>query len=92
MTTTPDQAVHHDGPHCQSCGMPVESGPYCQFCTDEQGNLQAFEERFERMVGWQARETPDAPREQIEAQTLAYMATMPAWHDHPDLLARTARG
>jgi hypothetical protein len=23
------------------------------------------------------------PREEIERQTLAYMATMPAWRDHP---------
>lgn len=80
----------HDSLHCESCGMPVESGTYCQYCTDAEGNLQAFDERFERMVGWQARETPDAPRAEIEAKTLAYMSTMPAWRDHPDLLARTS--
>jgi hypothetical protein len=36
--------------HCESCGMPIESGPYGQYCVDDHGKLQAFDERFERMV------------------------------------------
>ena len=35
---------------CESCGMPIESGPYCQHCVDDKGSLMSFEERFERMV------------------------------------------
>jgi hypothetical protein len=73
---------------CESCGMPIETGRYCARCTDAEGNLQAFEDRFERMVAWQARREPDAPRADLEAATLAYMATMPAWRDHPRVLAR----
>ncbi|MBI4940735.1 MAG: hypothetical protein HY830_08310 [Actinobacteria bacterium] len=73
---------------CESCGMPIETGRYCAHCTDAEGNLQAFEDRFERMVAWQARREPDAPRADLEAATLAYMATMPAWRDHPRVLAR----
>ena len=68
---------------CESCGMPIEAGPYCEHCLDERGNLQAFDERFERMVQWQARREPNAPRADLEKKTLAYMATMPAWKDHP---------
>ena len=75
---------------CDSCGMPIESGQYCVNCTDADGNLQAFDERFERMVGWQARQRPSAPREQLEAETLAYMAAMPAWKDHPRVVGSTA--
>jgi len=63
--------------------MPIEAGPYCEHCLDERGNLQAFDERFERMVQWQARREPNAPRADLETKTLAYMATMPAWKDHP---------
>ena len=63
---------------CESCGMPIETGRYCGYCTDESGQLQAFEERFERMIAWQARRSPGTPREEIERQTLDYMATMPA--------------
>ena len=74
--------------HCESCGMPVESGRYCAYCTDADGNLQAFEERFERMVSWQARREPDASREQLEAETLDHMATLPAWKDHPRVVSR----
>ena len=32
---------------CESCGMPIESGRYCGYCTDETGALQPFEERFD---------------------------------------------
>ena len=34
---------------CDSCGMPIESGRYCGYCTDESGALQSFDERFARM-------------------------------------------
>lgn len=76
-----------DSHNCESCGMPIESGHYCEHCTDADGRLQPFEERFERMVGWQARREPDASRADLEAKTLTYLATMPAWRDHPRVVA-----
>jgi len=76
---------------CQSCSMPIESGPYCQYCVDERGELQPFEERFERMVAWQARRSPEKKRETLEAETLAFMAKMPAWKDHPKVRSRAAQ-
>src|SRR6185437_5109777 len=39
---------------CASCGMPIETGRYCEHCTDENGQLQSFDQRFERMTAWQA--------------------------------------
>lgn len=74
---------------CESCGMPIETGPYCQYCVDDKGALQPFEERFERMVQWQGKREPGASRADLEKKTLAYMATMPAWKDHPRV--KTAR-
>jgi len=68
---------------CLSCAMPIESGSYCQYCADEHGNLQPFEERFERMAQWMSRQKPGLSPEQARQQTLAYMAQMPAWRDHP---------
>jgi hypothetical protein len=38
---------------CESCGMPIETGRYCPHCTDENGQLQSFDQRFERMTAWQ---------------------------------------
>jgi hypothetical protein len=67
--------------------MPIETGRYCEHCTDDNGDLQSFDERFERMVAWQASRQPGAPRTEVEAATLAYMATMPAWRDHPRVSA-----
>jgi hypothetical protein len=72
---------------CESCGMPFEAGLYCQYCVDEKGQLQPFDERFERMVQWQKKREPDASRADLEKKTLAYMATMPAWRDHPRVKA-----
>ena len=68
---------------CQSCAMPIETGVYCQYCSDEKGNLQPFEERFDRMVQWMSRQKPDLSSDEAQKQTLAYMAQMPAWRDHP---------
>ena len=70
---------------CQSCGMPIESGVYCPHCVDAQGNLQSFEERFERMVQWAASREPGLTRDAAERRTRDYMRTLPAWRDHPKL-------
>lgn len=67
---------------CESCGMPIENGRYCQYCVDETGKLQDFDTRFGRMVDWQLREK-GGERAAAERDTLAYMATLPAWRDHP---------
>jgi hypothetical protein len=70
--------------------MPIETGPYCQYCVDERGELQPFEQRFERMIAFQARRSPEKNRATLEAETLAYMAKMPAWKDHPKVRAAGA--
>jgi hypothetical protein len=72
---------------CQSCGMPTENVPYCGWCIGPDGKLQAFEERFESMIKWQARYHPKAARQELERKALAYMAAMPAWQDHPRIKA-----
>jgi hypothetical protein len=52
-------------------------------CVGADGKLQPFDERFERMVQWQARKEPTLSRAELEKKKLAYMATMPAWKNHP---------
>jgi len=76
---------------CESCGMPIETGRYCQHCVDETGALQSFDVRFERMIAWEARRRPDATRPELERATLAYMATLPAWKDHQRVRDATAQ-
>ena len=75
------------GRSCESCSMPIESGSYCQYCVTSTGALQPFEERLEKMIGWQLRQKPGLSRADAERQTLAFMATMPAWRDHPRVRA-----
>ncbi len=73
---------------CLSCGMPLTMASrragtdYCQYCTDDSGALQPFEERFERMTQWAMRED-GLDRKGAEARTFEYMRQMPAWRDHP---------
>lgn len=74
---------------CESCSMPIESGTYCTYCSTATGELQPFDERFEKMVGWQMRQKPTLSRAQAERETLAFMAQMPAWKDHPRVLQAT---
>ena len=73
---------------CESCSMPIESGHYCQYCVTTDGALQPFEERFEKMVGWQLRQKPGTSRADAERDTIAFMAKMPAWREHPQVRAR----
>ncbi len=69
---------------CESCGMPIEMGPYCRHCVDDAGQLQPFEERFERMVQWSVRQQ-GLSRAEAEVRTREHMRTMPAWKGHPGL-------
>jgi hypothetical protein len=71
---------------CESCGMPIEDGRYCQYCVDGNGALQDFDTRFSRMVEWRLREV-GGDRAAAERDTLAHMATLPAWRDHPRVKA-----
>jgi hypothetical protein len=71
--------------HCHSCGMPVESGIYCQYCADGAGNLHPFDETVRRMTAfWQSTDS-SLSVEAAERKTLEHMAKMPAWKDHPEL-------
>jgi hypothetical protein len=76
---------------CESCGMPIAAGRYCAHCTDETGKLQDFETRLERMVAWTMRRNSGLDRTAAEQQTIAYMASMPAWRDHPSVIAKRGR-
>lgn len=71
---------------CQSCSMPIETGIYCQYCVTATGELQPFDERFEKMVSFQLRQKPGMSRADAERETLAFMARMPAWKDHPRIV------
>lgn len=75
---------------CESCSMPIETGRYCAHCVGPDGELQSFDERFGRMVDWQARRNPEQSRAEVETATLRYMATLPAWRDHPRVVAALA--
>lgn len=73
---------------CQSCSMPIESGPYCPHCSGPNGQLIGFDECVERFGQWTRRQEPTLPADEVRRRTLAFMATMPAWKDHPEVRAR----
>jgi hypothetical protein len=57
---------------------------WCVHCSTPEGDLQAFEERFERMVQWEMRKGGHSHGE-AEEVTRAYMRQMPAWRNRPAL-------
>lgn len=79
---------------CISCGMPLRTeadrptghadSAWCVHCSQPDGRLQEFQERFERMVQWEMKMKKKA-RPEAETSTRAYMKTMPAWRDHAEL-------
>ena len=79
---------------CVSCGMPMSGAedhapghpesPWCTHCSQPDGDLQAFDERFERMVQWEVK-VNHRDRPTAETATRAYMKTMPAWKNNPKL-------
>jgi hypothetical protein len=83
-----------DVPKCESCGMSMPTAEdhaaghadsaWCRYCSTEDGKLQPFEERFERMTQWAIRKD-GLGRTAAEAKTRDYMRSMPAWRDHPAL-------
>ena len=70
---------------CQSCTMTIESGDYCQYCAKD-GQLIPYEEIVERFTQFTLKRQPTLPREEALRQTHAFMATMPAWKDHPRVI------
>ncbi len=64
---------------CESCAMPVESGRYCPHCVDGFGDLQAFNERLQRMVELRGRHSPETSPEQLRAESLRGSAGPCRW-------------
>ena len=69
--------------------MPIETGTYCQYCVTPSGELQPFDERFEKMVAWQLRQKPGLRRADAERDTLAFMSKMPTWKDYARVRGRS---
>jgi Putative zinc ribbon domain len=79
---------------CDSCGMPLATAEdhaladvhsrYCKYCVNPDGQVQDFDERFERMLQW-AIKRDGLDHDAAVEKTRAYMRTMPAWRQHPAL-------
>ena len=72
---------------CQSCSMPIDNGHYGQYCTDSGGQLISFSTAFDRMTQFAQQKMGKADPAEARTSVLEFMSTMPAWKDHPDLLA-----
>lgn len=70
---------------CESCGMPVDQGPYCPHCVDENGQLQGFDERLGRLTRYILARSPGLGSDEAGRQARAHMRTMPAWRDRAEL-------
>jgi uncharacterized glyoxalase superfamily protein PhnB len=68
---------------CQSCGMPLADAQpgqmYCQYCTDEKGNLKPYETVFEGTVNGYYIGMMKMPRPEAEKAAREHLKKMPAW-------------
>jgi hypothetical protein len=85
--TTEKTSAERIRKQCESCSMTIDSGTYCEHCTDDNGALQPFEERLERFMSWTLREEPSLDPTAARQKTIEFMSTMPAWADHPSVKA-----
>jgi uncharacterized glyoxalase superfamily protein PhnB len=68
---------------CQSCGMPLQDAEpgqmYCQYCTNDKGELKPYEQVFEGTVQGFFMAMQKMPRDKAEAAAKEHLAKMPAW-------------
>jgi hypothetical protein len=71
---------------CLSCGMPLFGqdgqeikGDYCQYCTDEKGNLKSKEEVRKGIAGWLQSWSNEGDSVNYMKRAENYMNAMPAW-------------
>jgi hypothetical protein len=62
---------------CESCGMPIKEGKYCQYCAPD-GVLKSKEEVREGWVSFTVK-SEGILREEAEKKVDEAMAKMPAW-------------
>ena len=68
---------------CQSCGMPMKDAKpgamYCEYCTDESGQLRSYEQVFEGTTKGYFMAMQGMQRAQAEAAAKEHLSKMPAW-------------
>ncbi len=71
---------------CYACAMPLVGeeagkarGDYCQYCSDEKGNLKPKEEAVHGIAQWLKSWSPPASEEEFLRRAKCYMDAMPAW-------------
>ncbi len=69
--------------NCQSCGMPMKDAKpgamYCQYCTDERGQLRSYESVLEGTTTGYFMAMQKMPRADAEKAAKKHLSTMPAW-------------
>jgi len=76
---------------CDSCSMPSKR-PVLSVLRQRAGRASALRGALRAHGSWQARRSPEKNREALEAETLAFMAKMPAWKDHPRSARQRSEG
>lgn len=72
--------------YCHSCGMPLTGevaekarGNYCQYCSDEQGNLYPKEAVKKGIAEFLSSWAPEKEGTDFAKRAEMYMKAMPAW-------------
>ena len=70
---------------CYSCGMPLTGenlqGNYCQFCTNEKGELHPKDVILSGVAQWLAGWAPEGKDANFKKRAEYYLKAMPEWAD-----------
>lgn len=74
--------------NCYSCGMPLQdekdrrlTTDYCNYCTDDVGNLLPKEQVMQGIAQWLRSWQPGLDDINAISRAAAYMQAMPAWSE-----------
>jgi hypothetical protein len=72
--------------YCNSCGMPISGqdgrdfrGSFCNYCSDENGNVYPRELVQKGIADWLKQMTPDNISTDFMKRAEYYLKAMPAW-------------
>ncbi len=74
--------------NCYSCGMPIQDAKdrrpatdFCNYCTDDAGNLLPKEQVLQGIAQWLRSWQPGLDDVQAVTRAAVYMQAMPAWSE-----------
>jgi len=67
--------------NCKACGMPINSGDFCEYCTNPDGTVKSCQEIFEGGVQFYMNKIEN-DRQKAEKAVRKNMNSLPYWQEN----------